>query len=84
MAETLNSTQGVAFIPSGGAKNPHVPKKTRTKHKNRSNVVTNIIKDLKNGSHPKNLKKVDEDLKAEKCYQMNVTVIEKSTQSQYL
>ena len=44
---------GVGSIPGWGATIPHASQPKKTKTQNRSNVVTNSIKTLKNGPHQK-------------------------------
>ena len=50
-----SSAGGVGSIPGWGAKIPHASQPKNQSINNRSNIVTNSIKDFKNGPHEKNL-----------------------------
>ena len=50
-----SSAGGVGSIPGWGAKIPHASQPKNQSINHRSNIVTNSIKDFKNGPHEKNL-----------------------------
>ena len=50
-----SSAGGVGSIPGWGAKIPHASQPKNQSINDRSNIVTNSIKDFKNGPHEKNL-----------------------------
>ena len=52
---SLSSAGGVGSIPGWGAKIPHASQPKNQSINDRSNIVTNSIKDFKNGPHEKNL-----------------------------